>query len=103
MSVMGKYKMNYNLEESQLTKKITPSLLKEKRLILGMTQKQVADKADVVLQQYQKFESGERNIMNCSFGLACRIVEALEMDVRKFYHGEYLCGFEEKMNEISNG
>lgn len=69
-------------------------ILYEKRIMLGLTQKQVAEKAGVVLQQYQKFESGERNIMTCSFQLACRIIEALEMDISKFYHGEYSIGEE---------
>lgn len=50
-----------------------------------MTQQQVADKAHIVLQQYQKFESGERNIMTCSFQIACRIIEALEMDITAFF------------------
>ena len=27
--------------------------------------------------------------MTCSFGLACRVIEALDMDVSKFYHGDY--------------
>lgn len=68
------------------------SILKEKRIVLGMTQQQVADKAQIVLQQYQKFENGERNIMTCSFQLACRIIEVLEMDISDFYHGEYVFG-----------
>ena len=33
--------------------------------------------------------SGERNILTSSFGLACRVIEALDMDVSKFYHGDY--------------
>ena len=33
-------------------------ILKEKRLVLELTQKQVAERAGVLLQQYQKFESG---------------------------------------------
>lgn len=70
------------------------TLLRERRVILGLTQKQVADKANVVLQQYQKFESGERNIMTSSFQLACRIIEALELDITKFYHGDYVFGEE---------
>lgn len=41
------------------------------------------------LRQYQRLESGERNILTCSFGLACRVIEALDMDVSKFYHGDY--------------
>ena len=69
-------------------------ILKEKRLVLELTQKQVAERAGVLLQQYQKFESGERNIMTCSFQLACKIIEALEMNVSDFYHGEYYFGEE---------
>lgn len=76
------------------------SVLREKRVVLGLTQKQVADRAKIVLQQYQKIESGERSIMKCSFQVACRIIEALEMDIAKFYHGDYVIG-EEVV--ISNG
>ena len=38
---------------------------------------------------YQRLESGERNILTSSFGLACRVIEALDMDASKFYHGDY--------------
>ena len=71
-----------------------PGILREKRVTLRMTQQQVADKAKIKLQQYQKFESGERNIMTCSFRIACRVIEALEMNVSDFYHGEYVIGEE---------
>ena len=54
----------------------TKNILREKRLILRMTQKQVADEAKISLQQYQKFESGARNIRTCSFQIACRVIEA---------------------------
>ena len=70
------------------------SVLREKRVVLGMTQQQVADKAGIILQQYQKFESGERDIMTSSFRTACKVIEALEMDVTDFYHGEYTIGEE---------
>ena len=90
MSVIGENEMNFGLGGSQLAEMTMHTVLKEKRLILGMTQKPVADKANLVLQQYQKFESGERSIMNCSFGLACRIIEALNMDICRFYHGDYV-------------
>ena len=63
-------------------------LLKEKRKVLDLTQQQVADKAKIKLQQYQKFESGERNIKTASFQLAWRVIEALEMDISDFYHNE---------------
>ena len=42
-------------------------LLKEKRIILGLTQQQVAYKDKIKLQQYQRFESGERNLKTASF------------------------------------
>ena len=32
--------------------------------------------------------------MTCSFQLACRIIEALEMNISDFYHGEYALGEE---------
>lgn len=70
------------------------TVLREKRVVLGMTQQQVADKAKIRLQQYQRFESGERNIMTCSFSLACRVIEALGMDISRFYHGDYTIGEE---------
>lgn len=44
---------------------------------------------NITLRQYQRLESGERNILTSSFGLACRVIEALDMDVSKFYHGDY--------------
>lgn len=72
----------------------TKNVLREKRLILRMTQKQVADEAKISLQQYQKFESGARNIRTCSFQIACRVIEALGMDISDFYHGQYVIGEE---------
>ena len=72
----------------------TYEILKEKRVVLGMTQQQVADKAGIRLQQYQKFESGEHNIKTASFQLACRVIEALGMNVSDFFHGEYSIGEE---------
>jgi hypothetical protein len=27
--------------------------------------------------------------LTSSFGLACRVIEALDMDASKFYHGDY--------------
>lgn len=70
------------------------SILREKRVVLGLTQKEVAERAKITLRQYQKFESGERNIMTCSFQMACRIIEALGMNISDFYHNEYIFGEE---------
>lgn len=74
------------------------SILREKRVVLGLTQKQVAERAKITLRQYQKFESGERNIMTCSFQMACRIIEALGMNISDFYHNEYIIGEEVYMD-----
>ena len=63
------------------------AVLSEKRQILRLTQQEVADRAKITLRQ--RLESGERNILTSSFGLACRVIEALDMDVSKFYHGDY--------------
>ena len=65
------------------------AVLSERRQMLRMTQQEVADRANITLRQYQWLESRERNIMTSSFGLACRVIEALDMDVSKFYHGDY--------------
>ena len=77
------------------------SILREKRLVLGLTQQQVADKAKINYRQYQKFESGERNIMTASFQLTCRVIKALNMDIEKFYNGDYTLG--ELLSETPNG
>lgn len=65
------------------------AVLSVRRQMLRMTQQEVADRANITLRQYQRLESGERSILTCSFGLACRVIEALDMDVSKFYHGDY--------------
>jgi transcriptional regulator with XRE-family HTH domain len=70
------------------------SVLYEQRIVHRLTQKQVAERAKITLQQYQKFESGARSIMTSSFRIACRVIEALELDITRFFHGEYVIGEE---------
>ena len=65
------------------------TILREKRLVLGLTQQQVADLAKVSYCQYQRLESGERNIMTASFQIACRVIKALNMDIDNFFNGDY--------------
>lgn len=67
----------------------TSNILKERRINLRLTQQEVAEKAKILPQQYQKFENGERKIESATFQTACKIIEALDMDITKFYHGEY--------------
>ena len=69
-------------------------ILREKRVVQGLTQQQVADRAKISLRQYQSFESGERNIRTASFQLAWRVIEDLGMDPTKFFHGDYVIGEE---------
>ena len=56
---------------------------------LGLTQQQVADKARILLRQYQKFESGERKLSTSSFWIASKVLQALELDVTAFARGDY--------------
>ena len=68
---------------------ILAAVLLKKRQMLRLTQQEIADRAKITLRKYQRLESGERNILTSSFGLACRVIEALDMYVSKFYHGDY--------------
>ena len=61
----------------------------EARKKLGLTQQQVADKAKILLRQYQKFESGERKLSSSSFYLASMVLQALELDVTTFANRGY--------------
>ena len=63
--------------------KTAGSILREQRVTQRMTQAQVAEKAKITLQQYQKFENGSRNIRTASFQLACRVLKALNMDIER--------------------
>ena len=62
------------------------AILREQRVTQNLTQHQVALKAGITIRQYQKFESDERNLRTASFQLACRVLEALNMDIAGFYH-----------------
>lgn len=76
--------------KTELFKLLTTSnILKKRRINLRLTQQEVAEKARILPQQYQKFESGERKIESATFQTACRVIEALDMDITKFYHREY--------------
>ena len=83
-----------NLDGFQMVHMEERNILRERRVVLGLTQKQVAEKAKIPLQSHQRFESGERNIMTASFQMACRVIEALGMNISDFYHGEYVLGEE---------
>lgn len=78
--------------EFQLMRVEEKWILRDYREKLGLTQQQVADKANIQLRQYQRFESGERNLSSSSFNIACRVIEALGMNISNYYHGDYVLG-----------
>lgn len=84
--------------EFQLVHVQEKGILREKREKLGLTQQQVADKADIQLRQYQRFEAGERNLSSSSFNIACRVIEALGLDITKYHHGDYIMGDEVELS-----
>lgn len=63
--------------------------LRKRRHELKLTQQAVADKAEIKLQQYQKFESGERSILTTSFFITCKVLDAMGIDIQGF-HRDYI-------------
>ena len=64
-------------------------VLKKRRRQLGLTQQEVAEKAGINIKQYQRFETGERELTDASFMTTCQVLKALEMDAGKYATGEY--------------
>lgn len=64
-------------------------ILIEARKRLGLTQQQVADKANVAMRHYQMFECGTRKLSSSQFWTASKILQALELDVTTFARGGY--------------
>lgn len=64
-------------------------VLEKRRKELGMTQQQVADKARIQLRQYQRFESGERDLSSSSMRIGVSVCQALELDPRRFVSFTY--------------
>ncbi len=62
---------------------ITPpnhAIIKQARMALGLSLQQMADSCGINIRQYQKFESGERQLAGCSFSLGLRICKELNLD-----------------------
>lgn len=68
------------------------SMLKERCQILGLTQQQFVEKTKIQLRQYQRLESGKRSCISSTFKNACHVLETLDMDITKFFHGAYVFG-----------
>jgi transcriptional regulator with XRE-family HTH domain len=66
------------------------SILRRARTKLGLSQQRVADMAQIHMQQYQKFEAGTRDLSTARFYIACRVLEVLELDITRYFHGDYV-------------
>ena len=62
-------------------------LLKGAREGLGLSLQEVADACGVNIRQYQKFESGERDVRGCAFSLGLRVCRVLGLDPWLFERG----------------
>lgn len=59
-------------------------ILKARRIELGLSQTDVALNSGISIQQYQKFEYGDRKLSNSSMVLGLRICAVLELDPYEF-------------------
>lgn len=57
--------------------------LKARRLELGLTQQQLADRAEILLRQYQKIETGETHPERMTLKNAAALARALEIPIEK--------------------
>ena len=73
-ATMSLNNMDYELLE------LEHHILQQRRKELKLTQQQVADSAGIQLRQYQRFESGERNITGSSARIMLSVCEVLLLD-----------------------
>ena len=66
------------------------NMLINQRNKLGLTQEEVAAKAGIKLEQYAKFESGNRNLSSSSLRIVHAVLTALELDTTAFDKGDYV-------------
>lgn len=55
-------------------------IIRDRRIELGLTQEQAAMELGISLQQYQRYEYGERRFSNCPMRIGLRICAVLERD-----------------------
>lgn len=54
-------------------------IIRDRRIELGLTQEQAAMELGISLQQYQRYEYGERRFSNCPMRIGLRICAVLEL------------------------
>ncbi len=62
-------------------------ILREQRRFLEMTQQEVADELGVSLQQYQRYEYGDRDLRKMPLELGLKICYLLEIDPYELIFG----------------
>jgi len=65
-------------------------LLIRQREKLGLSEEDVATKAGIKLEQYQRFESGKRDLSSSSLRIVNAVLAALELDIDAFSRGDYV-------------
>lgn len=60
-------------------------ILRTRREELKLTQQQVANKAKILLRQYQRLESGERNLTSASARIMLSVCAVLKLDPYFFF------------------
>ncbi|MBP5166994.1 MAG: helix-turn-helix transcriptional regulator [Oscillospiraceae bacterium] len=55
-------------------------IIRDRRIELGLTLEQAAIEIGMSLQQYQRYEYGERRFSNCPMRIGLRICAVLELD-----------------------
>ena len=63
-------------------------ILREQRMILKMTQQEVADELEISLQMYQRYEYGDRDIRKMPMDLGMKMCYLLELNPYELVLGE---------------
>jgi len=64
-------------------------VLIDQREKLGLSQEDVAKKAGITLEQYQRFEGHDHNLSSSSFRIVHAVLSALDLDMTAYNKGEY--------------
>lgn len=83
------------------------AILRKRRLQMRLTQEEVAEIAKIQLRQYQRLESGERDISNSSFRIGLSVCFALKLDPNRFlpvlsHPYDYIANRTEEQSELSD-
>ena len=64
------------------------NILREQRIFLEMTQQEVANEVGINLQQYQRYEYGDRDLRKMPMELGLKICYLLEIDPYELVFGD---------------